>query len=180
MFVTTQNSTDDYTFVIEELEKLELPLGGFLIFESNFNDVGGVVIEQHRGDCFVLRANMKKESEFQDGYCRFGAIEVYEILFSPSSLEKMDNVVFDNCKELIRAAKWKGYKTFYLTKDDTLFDRLNTCTNVFDHEDLVFSSEDLTPLSRKIFVSYEKLNQKQHSSQWKLKDTNGREWIATT
>lgn len=66
---------------------MDLPMGTYLIFQSNFNDKGGITIEKYK-NCFILKANMKKNSEFQNGYCRFGALEVYEILFSPQNLEK--------------------------------------------------------------------------------------------
>lgn len=40
---------------------MDLSLGSFLIFQSNFNDLGGITIENY-SKCFILRANMKKDS----------------------------------------------------------------------------------------------------------------------
>lgn len=58
-------------------------------------------------------------------------------------------------------------------------DGLSEWTNLFSLEDLVFKSDDLMPLSNKIFNQMEKVSNKTFESKWKLKDTMGRSWVAT-
>ena len=86
----------------------------------------------------------------------------------------MDVIISDGNKELIRAAEWKGYKTFYLTVDNKLCDGLGKFVGVSNQEEYRYNTNDLMPISDNIFTLKEKVKSSSLSTIWKLNDLRGR------